>query len=135
MWMAETARDELQRWSFYKTCFLANVRADPNFAKEAADVYNRVVSMLDGSQFGLQITCNFTAKPYTGSTPDIAFMNAGRKTMNICPGFFQNSKIPAMLDKFQNPLASIIDAHHTRSAVLLHEITHSKFAMSQVHSP
>lgn len=38
---------------------------------------NKVVSMLDGSQFGLQITCNFTAKPCTGSTPDIAFMNAG----------------------------------------------------------
>lgn len=96
---------------------------------------NKVVSMLDGSQFGLQITCNFTAKPCTGSTPDIAFMNAGRKTMNICPGFFQNSKIAAMFDKFQNPPASIIDAHHARSAVLLHEITHSKFAMSPVHSP
>jgi hypothetical protein len=62
-------------------------------------------------------------------------MNAGRKTMNICPGFFQNGKIAAMFDKFQNPPASIIDAYHTRSAVLLHEITHSKFAMSPVHSP
>ncbi|PYI12923.1 mutanase [Aspergillus violaceofuscus CBS 115571] len=133
MWMAETARDDFQTWSFYKTFFSDTVRADPDFATKAAGVYANVGLMLDGSEFGLQITCDFTAAPCTASDPNIAFMNAGRKTMNICPGFFTNTKITATADKFQNPPASIIDAHHTRSAVLLHEMTHSKFAMKTVH--
>ncbi|GFF25735.1 glucan endo-1,3-alpha-glucosidase agn1 [Aspergillus udagawae] len=134
--MAQTAQDNLQSYGFYDTFFSQGVRNRQGFAQQASGVYQRVASMLDGSSgnsgpsYELKITCDFNADPCKkAQNPDIAHMNPGKFTVNICPRFFSDPGITATTDKYAHPPASIIDAHHTRASVLLHEMTHSKYAM------
>jgi hypothetical protein len=80
--------------------------------------------MLDGSSgnsgpsYELKITCDFNADPCKkAQNPDIAHMNPGKFTVNICPRFFSDPGITATTDRYAHPPASIIDAHHTRASV------------------
>lgn len=131
--MAQTAQENLQSYGFYDTFFSPDVRNQQDFAEKASKVYETVVSMLDGSaeKFELKITCNNGADVCQDDTT-VASMNAYHKTVTICDKFFTDSKIAATADKYAHPPASIIDAHHTRAAVLVHEMTHTKFAMDAV---
>ncbi|CAG8112343.1 unnamed protein product [Penicillium nalgiovense] len=125
--MATKAQENVQSWGYYDIFFSQGVRDRKGFAQMASDVYKTIVSMLDGSStFGLQITCNNDADPCKQKNPDLAYMNAGKKTMNICDGFF---KMEATSNRYIHPPKSIIDAHHTKATILVHEMSHSKFAM------
>ncbi|KAJ5951187.1 uncharacterized protein N7479_009600 [Penicillium vulpinum] len=126
--MAMEAMDNVQSWGYYDTFFSKGVRNRADFAQVASKVYETIVSMLDGSStFGLQVTCDNGANPCQKEKPDLAYMNAGKKTMNICDGFFDMEETAF---RYMNPPKSIKDAHHTRATILVHEMTHSKFAMS-----
>ncbi|KAH2034642.1 hypothetical protein KXV65_000174 [Aspergillus fumigatus] len=114
--MAQTAQENLQSWGYYETFFSQGVRIRKDFAQHASLVYKRVVSMLDGSEFDLQITCDNTTPQCQKENPDIAYMNAFRRTVNICDAFFSNTKISATPDKYAHNPTSIVDAHHTRAA-------------------
>ncbi|KAH2822136.1 hypothetical protein KXW76_007826, partial [Aspergillus fumigatus] len=114
--MAQTAQENLQSWGYYETFFSQGVRNRKDFAQHASLVYKRVVSMLDGSEFDLQITCDNTTPQCQKENPDIAYMNAFRRTVNICDAFFSNTKISATPDKYAHNPTSIVDAHHTRAA-------------------
>ncbi|GFF57063.1 mutanase [Aspergillus udagawae] len=131
--MAQTAQENLQSYGFYDTFFSPDVRNQQDFAQKASKVYETVVSMLDGSaeNFELKITCNNGADVCQESTT-VASMNAHHKTVTICDKFFTDPRMTATADKYAHPPASIIDAHHTRAAVLVHEMTHTKFAMHAV---
>ena len=131
--MAQAAEDNTQKWGFYDTFFSPDVRATANFADKASNVYRTIGEMMDGSStFQIKITCDSTAPGCVAQFPDLASMNAGQKTLNICPRFFNDPEMTATFDKYITRPATIREAHHVRSAVILHEMTHTKFSMKSV---
>ncbi|KAJ5824724.1 hypothetical protein N7447_007064 [Penicillium robsamsonii] len=126
--MAKLAQENVQPWDYYEIFFSEGVRNKENFAQTASVVYEAVVSMLQGSSsFGLQVTYDNGANPCKKvKSPDLTYTNAGKKTVNICEGFFQMEETSL---RYIHPPKSIKDAHRTRAAILVHEMTHSMFAM------
>lgn len=127
--MVQAAQKYLQTGKYYETFFAESVRARPNFADEAVKVYKRVEEMLDGtSTFKVQITCEFGHS--FCERGDLAFMNALRHTMNICGNFFTSTKMAPTSERIAQIPPTIYEAHHSISTIFVHEMTHTKFALS-----
>ncbi|CAG8901464.1 unnamed protein product [Penicillium egyptiacum] len=128
--LAAAAENNPTGYGYYQDFFSPGVRNKPDFLQGVSHVYNRIGFMLDGTAAGFQyvITCDDTTE--NCKRGDLAYMNAGKKVMNICSGFFNNPDITPTGQKMTNRPADIREAHHVRGAILLHEMTHSKYAMS-----
>jgi hypothetical protein len=112
----------------------------PNFAQTAKTVFGNIANMLDPNNqvYTITITCEPASDMCAGKYPYYAHMKDSTNTMNLCPTFFQD--IPdgterAILTTDQR-LAQRNDkdfdirlAARTRSTVIIHEMTHTKYAM------
>ncbi|KAJ5518742.1 Esterase SGNH hydrolase-type [Penicillium expansum] len=117
--MVQAAQKYLQTGEYYQTFFAPSVRARPNFAKEAVAVYKRIEQMLDGTgKYQVQITCQYVNK--FCKRGDLATMNALHRTVNICEKFFRSEKMAP----------TILEAHHSLSTILVHEMSHTKHALA-----
>jgi hypothetical protein len=129
--MVQAAQKNLQTGEYYDTYFAKSVRDRPNFADESVKVYKEVEEMLDGtSLFGLQITCDFDHD--FCKRGDLASMNAFSKTVNICPGIFSSTKMAPTSERIAQIPPTILEAHHSLSTVIVHEMTHTKRALAPV---
>lgn len=127
--MVQAAQKYLQTGQYYETFFAPSVRARPNFAKEAVAVYKRVEQMLDGTAgFKVKITCHYESNYCKRG--DVATMNALHRTVNICEKFFVSEKMAPTSERIAQVPPTILEAHHSLSTVLVHEMTHTKAALA-----
>ncbi|KGO39835.1 Esterase, SGNH hydrolase-type [Penicillium expansum] len=123
----QAAQKYLQTGEYYQTFFAPSVRARPNFAKEAVAVYRRIEEMLDGTaNFKVKITCHYTNN--FRDRKDLATMNALHKTVNICERFFRSEKMAPTSERIAQIPPTILEAHHSLSTIIVHEMTHTKAA-------
>jgi hypothetical protein len=134
--MAKYTSEHLTDYDFHETFFSSAVRAAPDYKDNTAAAFARIASMLelDGKDYDFTITCNplnsFCLKK---PVPFYASMNDGVKRMNFCPNFFKDNDGIAptqlRLDSCKDPAFDLRAAQRSRAAVIIHECTHTKFAM------
>lgn len=59
-------------------------------------------------------------------------MNAFTKTVNICEKFFSSTAMAPTSERIAQIPPTIKEAHHSLSTVLVHEMTHTKWALRPV---
>ncbi|KAH6842747.1 mutanase [Chaetomium sp. MPI-CAGE-AT-0009] len=129
--MAVAARDHLQDGDYYRDFFSQSLRDQPNFASDTVETYRRIADMLSGvsTEYAFTVTCD-PSKPACWDKDWIASMNDVTQIMNFCPSFFDHPDIKYST-RVLNDCATINlrDAQFTKAAVIVHEATHTFYAM------
>lgn len=135
--MASETQANLQRGEYYETFFSANLRQDGDFSSNTARVYGNIVSMLDGSSgYKVAVTCDgksISCVKYKW----YAHMNDNSKdktgTINFCDTFWTEPRLQPTESILNSCPASTPDLRTVQraySSILLHEMTHTSYAMS-----
>ncbi|KAL0939950.1 Mutanase Pc12g07500-like protein 1 [Colletotrichum truncatum] len=128
--MALAAKGRLQNGVYYEHFFPKSLRDQPGFAKDIADKYERIADLLGGRSKTetFHVTCNFgTEMCQTGF---VAHMNDDTHIMNFCSSFFKTGKILYTQTALnQCDKLDLRQAQWTMGAIILHEATHTKYAM------
>lgn len=132
---AETAAN-VQSGEYFKIFFDQRSVAHEDFLLNTARVYGNIVSMLKGEFFSVAVTCN-TTKPDCTDKAFLAHMNDDRikkvGRVNLCERFWTAKEIvstKSILDTCGTKTPDLKVVQRSRSSVLLHEMTHTAFAMS-----
>lgn len=121
---------------YYETFFAKDLRDKPTFDDQVITVYKNIDRMLDKSNNGYEM--KFTCQESSRKCKDgyLAHMLDAEKRINFCNKFFK--RIPTPKDVYEttdDKLAScdqlnLRGVQFTPSAVLIHECTHTRFAMA-----
>ncbi|KAM0818679.1 putative Lysine-specific metallo-endopeptidase domain-containing protein [Seiridium cardinale] len=129
--LSDLTVSNLEDGGYYETFFAKSLRDDPKFSVKADNVFQKISQMLDDSQHGFdfKITCDDT----TSMCKDkyLAHMNDKKKTMNFCNRFF-DTKVGILPTQDRLDKCDSIDlraAQFSRSAIIVHECSHTSFAM------
>lgn len=140
--MAQEAANNLLAGDYYNRFFAESLRLDDDFALNTAAAYQNIANMLAGIGFRVDVTCNEQSS-YCLERGWHAHMNDNSEakigTINICSTYwsrpeFQNTD--TILDACQArapnvpKIPDLREAQRSRSAVLLHEMTHTNASMS-----
>ena len=142
--MAEFAQSHYQTGPFFDTFFPESLSQYPQFDETMKNNYGKLSGMADPSNDGYKITvtCNDDSTKCRGGY--LAHMNDGKNNMNFCEKFFAGNE-------FSGNKAETVDtesyvkackanechsdtlyfAYRTKSTTILHEMTHTKYAMTQ----
>ncbi|KAH6720758.1 SGNH hydrolase-type esterase domain-containing protein [Leptodontidium sp. MPI-SDFR-AT-0119] len=135
--MAMDTEANLQRGAYFSKFFDQESRSDPDFAANTARVYGNIAAMLrGGSGYTVTATCDGSTE-YCRTTGWFAHMNDDAKgrvgRVNFCDNFWTDPRIvstSSVLAVCQTEVKDLRAVQRTRSAILLHELTHTSFAMS-----
>jgi hypothetical protein len=128
--MAREAQTHLQKDDYYDKFFPQAQRDDSEFKDHVTTIFGRVAEMLNGrSGNNFLITCKKNAKRC--QDPDyIAGMGKKAPVLNFCPTFLTHLElISASVRKSECKYMTHREAHRTRAAIILHEVTHTIYAM------
>ncbi|KAJ9480771.1 hypothetical protein VN97_g12756 [Penicillium thymicola] len=128
--MAREAQLHIQKDGYFNTFFAAENR-DPSYASE---VYGRISEMIGGNGgYHFEVTCNNkreSCQPSQKGDMNIAAMST-KGVMNICDAFLDHKHIKSTEEREKEcGSMSVREAHHSRAAVLLHESSHTSYAMT-----
>ncbi|KAF2268066.1 SGNH hydrolase [Lojkania enalia] len=129
--MASTTAGDLQKGGYYDIFFAEILRLDPEFAQNTEESFTRISDMATGTSSGykFKVTCDDTTN-FCAKKKFIAHMNDKKTTMNLCKIFFNDPNIKGTQDRQgECSTMDIRAAQRTRSAILIHELTHTKYAM------
>ena len=75
------------------------------------------------------VTCQQTSR-FCSQADYYAHMGDDRKTMNFCDIFFTDGEIKGTNDRKKDcQTMDLKEAHRSKAAILVHEMTHTRFAM------
>lgn len=125
--MAKEAQKRVQFEGYYDRFIPEEVR-DP---AKATEIFGRIAELLGGNGgHHFYVVCH----PNTEicSDPDmLASMNDKEKTMNLCPQFFTDTRIVPAKDRLNEcGTMTLREAHRSRAVILIHECTHTNYAMT-----
>lgn len=134
--MAAQTKNHLQDGVYYETFFAAELRDDEDFAANVAQRYANIELMLAGTGYTVTATCNDQTKycknlGWYAHMSDAPLSKTGN--MNFCNKFWTDTRIQKTADILGTcPVTTpnIVTAQRTRSAILMHELTHTSFTMS-----
>jgi hypothetical protein len=132
--LVEHTINDLHLNGYYDTFFAWTLREDAYFESKVLNVYRKVARMLDiaNSEYEMKLTCDHG---HDFCNRYVAHILDGEKRVNFCKTFFTgketgNSKLTPTDDKLAKcRTLNLRDMQHTLSAVLIHECTHTGFAM------
>jgi hypothetical protein len=135
--MAVDTEANLQRGVYFTKFFDEGSRQNEDFAANTARVYGNVATMLQGGPaYRVTATCDSSTK-YCTKIGWYAHMNDNAKgkvgRVNFCEKFWTDSEIvstDSILSTCKTTVPDLRVVQRTRSAILLHEMTHTSFAMS-----
>ncbi|CAO2648048.1 Nn.00g089700.m01.CDS01 [Neocucurbitaria sp. VM-36] len=128
--MALAASEDVEKGDYYKSMFANTLRGQPNFKDETSQSFTKIASMASGTNpdYVFVVTCQQTSR-FCGKGY-YAHMGDDRKTMNFCDIFFTDGKIKGTNDREKDcQTMDLKAAHHSKAAILVHEMTHTRFAM------
>jgi len=135
--MAVDTQANLQRGVYFAKFFDQDSRDDADFAANTARVYGNVATMLKGtSGYRVIATCDGTTT-YCTEQSWYAHMNDDTKgkvgRVNLGENFWTDTRIvstESILSTCQATTPDLRVVQRARSAILIHEMTHTSFAMS-----
>lgn len=130
--MAKAAASDLNLGNYHRMFFGEGPTTDATFLRNTVQTYTRVAEILSGNADKLQpvMTCQETDGCKNKNDAQVCSMNAGRKRLNFCQKFFDYPAIKATEDLLEEcSTINLRDAARSRSSALVHEATHSKYAM------
>ncbi|KAF2126194.1 hypothetical protein P153DRAFT_388939 [Dothidotthia symphoricarpi CBS 119687] len=128
--MASAASKDVEKGKYYTDLFANTLRQRPGFKDEISQSFAKISSMASGTDpnYVFVVTCDvsseFCQRGY------IAHMGDDRKTMNFCDKFFTLAEIKGTNDRAKDcQTMDLRDAHRSKAAILVHEMTHTRYAM------
>ncbi|KAF3920067.1 hypothetical protein AA313_de0200233 [Arthrobotrys entomopaga] len=130
--MAVAAQSNLQHGDYYNHFFAQSLRNNAQFALDTAETFRLIADILTGksSEFQFLVTCDNTS-PSCRIRGDYASMNDNTFIMNFCARFFKSTAIFKGTQELLDSCGTIDlrAAQRSRSAVIIHECTHTTYAM------
>ncbi|KAF2743859.1 hypothetical protein M011DRAFT_480390 [Sporormia fimetaria CBS 119925] len=130
--LADQTVGHVEDGEYYTNFFSQNLRDNPSFAGKVDDIYKKVSKMLDenNKDYDFEITCD--NKSQMCKDGFYAHMNDKKKRMNFCDSFFTppDPRLQSHQEKLDKcDQLDLRDAQFSRSAIIIHECTHTAFAM------
>ncbi|PKX91286.1 putative alpha-1,3-glucanase [Aspergillus novofumigatus IBT 16806] len=132
MKMAQETANNIQLGDYHTTFFGQRLVSNSKFISDTVETYKRVEQILGGhaDEFPMKLTCNpNTPLCKNPKTVTVAHMNDARQILNFCPKFFHDARLFPTKDLLDKCDMDLRDAARARSAALVHEATHTKYAM------
>ncbi|CAG7981019.1 unnamed protein product, partial [Penicillium nalgiovense] len=136
--MAESAANNLQQ-GVYLQEFFGDAATDAQFVSDATETFRRIAELLSGNvaTFPVKLSCEQTEMCQNEKAKIVAYMNNKRQLLNFCELFFANTddtgstvaQIVPTKKLISNTEMDLRTAARSRSAVLVHEATHTRYAM------
>ncbi|KAK0660438.1 putative esterase [Cercophora samala] len=130
--MALRTREFLTEGNYYEHFFSNGLREQPNFEADIRETYRRIADLLSGTSTSYTFTVNCDeTRPACAKKGWWAAMNDKEKKMTFCNKFFNTASISETQDILDNRCDSINlrEAQRTRSGVIIHEASHTRYAM------
>ncbi|VBB84421.1 Putative Esterase [Podospora comata] len=131
--MALRAQEFLTEGNYYDHFFAKGLREKEGFEDDIRETYRRMADLLSGtsSSYTFKVNCDNNS-PACAQKNWWAAMNDKEKRMTFCDKFFDTNDIgktqPA-LDNNCDSLKDLRQAQRTRSSVIIHEASHTRYAM------
>lgn len=130
--IALAASKDLRSGGYFEKFFAPSLLQDPQFGPGVTQSFERIEELARtgaANSYTVTITCKATS---TGCTTRnwLAHMNDKTKIMTLCPRFFKDPAIKGTKARLAEcKTMDLTAAHRTRSAILVHEFTHTSVAM------
>ncbi|KAH7380166.1 SGNH hydrolase-type esterase domain-containing protein [Pyrenochaeta sp. MPI-SDFR-AT-0127] len=129
--MAIAASKDVEKGNYYQNFFAASLRSQPTFKDEIAESFTKISNMASGTnqEYIFEVTCK--PSKFCSDPSYYAHMGDDRQTMNFCDSFFApTGEIKGTNDRTQDCQSMTLkEAHRSKAAVLVHEMTHTRYAM------
>ncbi|KAJ5827408.1 hypothetical protein N7447_004171 [Penicillium robsamsonii] len=134
--MAQVSAANLEKGTYLDDFF--NGKGDTQFISDTKKTFQRIASLLAGNDpnFPLSLACDSKSATEMCDEDYIAYMNNKNQRLTFCAPFFKDpiltSKLPQIWptkDVLEDKSADLRKASRARSAVLVHEATHTKYGM------
>lgn len=134
--MAQVSALNLQQGDYLDNLF--NAKDDSQFISDTTKTFKRIASLLAGSdpEFPLVLSCDRSVLTELCQQGYVAFMNNKEQRMTFCAPFFKPpdpaSTLPQIWpteDLLEDTQMDLRKASRARSAVLVHESTHTRYGM------
>ncbi|KAH3948791.1 hypothetical protein HBI56_121730 [Parastagonospora nodorum] len=130
--MATTASKDVEKGDYFKNFFAQSLRDAPAFRDETSQVFGKITQMMSGTEelYIFAVTCDNDTK-FCRKQSYYAHMGDDRRTMNFCDRFFAtDGDIKATNDRAKEcDSMTLREAHRSKAALLVHETTHTRYAM------
>lgn len=130
--MAAAANKDVEKGDYFKEFFAQSLRASPTFKDDTSQVFGKITQMISGTneEYIFVVTCNDKTK-FCQNPSYYAHMGDEKKTMNFCDRFFtSDGEIRPTNDREKDCKSlTLREAHRSKAAVLVHELTHTRYAM------
>jgi hypothetical protein len=130
--MALATSKDIEKGDYYKTMFAQSLRSEPTFKKTTARVFDTISGMLSGTKgdYSLVVTCH--PSKFCDNPSYYAYMGDEKKTLNFCETFFETTgPISGTSDREKEcDSMTLREAHRSKAALLIHEMTHTKYAFN-----
>jgi hypothetical protein len=131
--MALAASKDVEKGKYYENMFGPTSRQSPTFADEVKQTFEQIAKMVTGDDPAnrLEVTCDPNSR-FCKQSSFMAHMSDAKMIMNFCNQFFAtSSEIKGTNSREKDDCQSMTlrEAHRSKAAVLVHELTHTRAAM------
>lgn len=130
--MATSASKDVEKGDYFKNFFAESLRNTPTFKDETSQVLGKISQMISGTneEYVFVVTCKSDSK-FCKNKAYYAHMGDDRRTLNFCDQFFApDGDIKATNDRTKEcDSMTLREAHRSKAALLVHEMTHTRYAM------
>lgn len=130
--MATSASRDVEKGDYFKNFFAESLRNTPTFKDETSQVLGKISQMISGTneEYVFVVMCKSDSK-FCKNKAYYAHMGDDRRTLNFCDQFFaSDGDIKATNDRTKEcDSMTLREAHRSKAALLVHEMTHTRYAM------
>lgn len=130
--MATLANKNVEKGDYFKEFFAQTLRDTPTFKDETSETFGKMSQMISGTneEYVFVVTC-IPDTTLCKNKAYYAHMSDDKKTMNFCNIFFAtDGDIKGTNDRAnQCDSLTLREAHRSKAAALVHELTHTRYAM------
>ncbi|KAH4220839.1 hypothetical protein HBI25_051500 [Parastagonospora nodorum] len=130
--MATAANKDIEKGDYFENFFAKSLRDSPTFKDDTSQVFKKITQMISGTneEYIFVVTCDDKTK-FCQNPSYYAHMGDEKKTMNFCNQFFtKDGEIKPTNDREKDCKSlTLREAHRSKAAVLVHELTHTRYAM------
>ncbi|KAH4847848.1 hypothetical protein HBI46_091460 [Parastagonospora nodorum] len=129
--MATAASMDVETGDYFKNFFAEGLRDTPAFKDDTSQIFGKISQMISGtSEYVFAVTCDNKSK-FCQNPSYYAHMGDEKERLNFCDQFFtKEGQIRPTNDRVNECKSMTLrEAHRSKAALLVHEMTHTRSAM------